>query len=173
MAVRGEYLGYVFDVKNVHPWDDGRRVEATAMYAVAQTVMAQATFLDNWDDSKSYMVGLHVATNQTVEVSYRGQTGGFFQLIQDSTVTADLNAYLGAEPGKTWIGFVPPDAKPRRRFAVDSASRTVGFDVELKIKPVQVAQFIPFVGRHRFDAPGKQGSFANGFMPGMWQVPKL
>ena len=89
MSIRAEYLGYVFDVKNVHPWDDGRRIEATAMYAVAQAVLAQASFLDNWDDSKSYMVGLHVATNQVVEVSYRGQSGGFFQLIADSTLETE------------------------------------------------------------------------------------
>ena len=173
MSRPGEYYGYAFDVKNAHSWDDGRRVEATAMYAVAQAVLAQSTFIGDWDDRSSYMIGLHVGTDQTVEVSYRGQSGGFFQLIADSKVTADLNAFLGAEPGKTWIGLVPPDAKPRRRFEVDSANRTVAFDVELKIKPVQVAQFIPFVGRYRYDTGGKQGSFANGFISGMWRVPKL
>jgi hypothetical protein len=36
-----------------------------------------------------------------------------------------------------------------------------------------VAQFIPFVGRYRYDTGGKQGSFANGFISGMWRVPKL
>jgi hypothetical protein len=173
MAAPLEFLCYAFNVKKVHPWDDGRRVEATAIYAVARPTLEQAAFLDSWDDRSSYMIGLHVVSNQTVEVSYRGKTGGMFQLLQDATVTQDLNTSLGAEPGRTWLGFVPPGSKPRRTIAIDSERATVAFDVELKIKPVTVAQFVPFAGRYRYDGAGKQASFANGFMPGMWWVPKL
>jgi len=172
MAAPLEFFCYAFIVMKAHPWDDGRRVEATAMYTVARPTLSQAAFLDNWDDRVSYMIGLHVMANQVVEVSYRGRTGGWFQLLQDSTVTQDLNTSLGAEPGRTWIGFVPPDAKPRRAITVDSDRGTVSWDVEFKIKPVSVAQFVPFAGRYRFDSGGKQGSFANGFMGGMWWVPK-
>jgi hypothetical protein len=173
MAEPLTFFCYAFIVKKVHPWDDGRRVEATAMYALARATLAQPTFFDNWDDRVSYMIGLHVLTNQVVEVAYRGRTGGMFQLVQDAAVTQDLNTSLGAEPGRIWLGFVPPDSKPRRVVAVDSDQGTVSFDVELKIKPVPVAQFVPFAGRYRFDGGGKQGSFANGFMSGMWWVPKL
>jgi len=174
MAEPLTFFCYAFVVTKAHPWDDGRRVEAISMYTVARPLLSQAAFLDNWDGRESYMIGLHVAAGQTVEVSYRGRTGGWFDLLKDNGVTQDLNTSLGAEPGRTWVGFVPPDAKPRRAMTVDSDRATVAFEVEFRIKPVAVAQFVPFAGRYRFDATGKQQqSFANGFMGGMWWVPKL
>ena len=78
------------------------------MYAVAQANLAQSS-LNDWDDQRSYMVGLHIATNQVVEVSYRGQSGGFFQLIADSTVTADA-AYPPAPPRLPFAREPPPPA---------------------------------------------------------------
>jgi hypothetical protein len=169
MGFRENYKGYLFTVQADsvrRAGSDGVSVTGTVCYVLAgnRVATAMADYVKEWDEKRSYKIGLKLRRIQEVRASYRRADGGEIRLRQDAAVTAELTGLFPPEAGHEWVGLVPED-KAVRWYRFEEPN-TVYFELSITVRPMDNnPQLIPFVARHA------TGSFADGHMTGLWELP--
>jgi hypothetical protein len=170
MGLRDNYKGYLFTVQADsvrRAGNDGVSVTGTVCYVLAGNwvVAAMSDYVRQWDEQRSYKIGLKLRRIQEVRAAYRrADGGGEIRLREDPAVTAELRDLFPPEAGHEWVGLVPEDKGLRwHRF---EEPNTVYFELSITVRPMDdKPQLIPFVARHA------NGSFADGHMTGLWELP--
>src|SRR5687767_7981314 len=153
MSFRQDFRAYVFDPNGLkESYKSGFRVTGSVTYAVSPDV-GKNTYLEEWKapEKRSFMVGLYVSYDQTVEVDYEEETGGDMRLMASSGVVTQLVSAFGkaADSSKKWLGLVQPGDKRLKLDTSKIAEGLVSFKLRVAIYPANGPQFIPVVARHR------------------------
>jgi hypothetical protein len=166
MGIRREFRCYCcdFDGGSAPYGKSGLTARGTVCYTLGQREVWDEPnfekFCGEWDPKHSYKLGVLARPGQVIRVTYGARGGGEIELRQDAAVTAELDAIFG--PG--WTGFVPATTAARA-FKFEKPNLAT-FPITVSIDPAEAKpQPIPIVARHR------TGTFASGFMPGLWVIP--
>lgn len=168
-AVAKMYLGYQFrPLASAPSGKRGLTVTGQVHWALSSEVGVDAAavqqYLATWEE-RGYKMALLVRKGQRVEaLAYAAEGGGQLALRPDARVAAAADKALGTPPGSSWVGYVSVGGR-RKATLVDS--HVVSFEVSLTLTPaLEGPQVVPVLSRHR------KGSFADGYMPGLWVLPK-
>ena len=166
MGARREFKAYCcdFDLGSSPYGKAGLTARGTVCYTLGQreawSEQDFAAFCAEWDGKHGYKIGVLPRPGQTVRVAYGARGGGEIELRPDAAVTAELEALFG--PG--WTGLVPATNAPRA-IKLEKPNFAL-MPITVTVEPAEARpQPIPIVARHR------TGTFATGFMPGLWVLP--
>jgi hypothetical protein len=166
MGARREFRAYCcdFDGGSSPYGKAGLTARGTVCYTLGQREAWDdqnfAAFCAEWDSKHGYKIGVLPRPGQMIRVSYAARDGGEIELRQDAAATAELEALFGAG----WLGLVPTTTAPRA-IKLEKPNMAL-MPITVSVDPAEARpQPMPIVARHR------SGTFASGFMPGLWVLP--